>query len=218
MTLARPNHSADAALAGYQAALVLLQNGDADGYRRICQSLLKDLDDGSNQLRCGGRLLWTCLLGADAVTDYEPLLKIAANQIKVVGSGAWPIPPVFYLAAVQYRAGQYHEAERLFDQKEAAPAGREDPVIDWLDRAMPGRQDPAIDWFFRAMTCRRVGRTEDAKRWMDKAVAWTNDAEQVKLPAGQKMADWPWNERLQLSLLRREAEAVLKEPAPKPDK
>ena len=164
-------------------------------------------------------LLWSSLLD-DGATDYEPLLKIAANRIEVAsGQGVMAQPyRVFYLAALHYRAGQYQEAERLFDQMEAAPAGRQDPVIDWLDRAMPGRQDPAIDWFFRAMTCRRVGRTEDAKRWMDKAVAWTNDAEQVKLPAGQKMADWPWNERLPLSLLRREAEAVLEEPAPKPDK
>ena len=195
--LARPKHGNDAAVAGYEAALLLLQTGDADGYCRICQSLQRDLG-ASPTSDARAYFLWTCLLGPDAVTDYEPLLKIAADQ----GVLASPSRP-FYLAASYYRAGKYHEAARLFDQKEPS---------------LPGQGDLVIDWWFRAMTYRRAGRAEDAKQWMDKAVAWMSDAQQAKLQPGQKMADWPWTQRLELSLLRREAEAALKEPAPKPEK
>jgi tetratricopeptide (TPR) repeat protein len=184
-------------LVWHQAALLYLQTGDAEGYQRSCRLLQRDFE--ANHLAAAhGMLPWSCMFGSDAVDDFNPLLKLAGvpdNRRQDWGE--------VQLAALLYRAGRFQEAAQHFDEMKA------DPV--------KGRY-AVIGWFFRAMTAHRLGRAEDARRWLEKAADWMSDAEQAKLPPKEKMAAWAWNERLELSLLRREAEAVLKEPAPRPDK
>ncbi len=78
---------------------------------------------------------------------------------------------------------------------------------------------PAYTWFFLAMTQQRLGHAEEAKQWLDKAVAWTD---KILAEADQGTADLSWNRRLTLKLLRDEATALLGaipptvEPAPEP--
>jgi ribosomal protein S18 acetylase RimI-like enzyme len=55
----------------------------------------------------------------------------------------------------------------------------------------------------------RLGHREEAKKWLDKAVAWT-ETEKAMREADEGTADLPWNRSLTLKLLREEAEALLK--------
>jgi hypothetical protein len=65
---------------------------------------------------------------------------------------------------------------------------------------------PAYTWFFLAMTHHRLGHGEEAKEWLDKAVAST---EKAMREADQGTAGLSWNRRLTLKLLRDEAAALL---------
>jgi serine/threonine protein kinase/Tfp pilus assembly protein PilF len=195
----RRKHDKDAAFAGYLAALVLLQKGDADGYRQICRSMQDDYTQGAIPPDVLHWWFWACLLSPEAVTDYGPLIKLAREVDFSTDQLARPL----CLAGFCYRAGEFNGA---------------DQSLNGLEKQPPEGGDRVFGWLFHAMTLQRLGRPGDAAPWLAKAVAWMGDAEQAKLPAGHKIADWPWNQRLELSLLRREAEAVLKEPPPKSDK
>jgi hypothetical protein len=78
---------------------------------------------------------------------------------------------------------------------------------------------PAYTWYFLAMAHHRLGHREEAKKWLDKAVSWTD---KVFREADLGTADLSWSRRLTLKLLRDEAEALLKStpasasPLPKP--
>jgi hypothetical protein len=61
--------------------------------------------------------------------------------------------------------------------------------------------------YFLAMAHHRLGHAEQARHWLDKA---SRQGERPK-PAKTSGAPFPWNRRLTLQLLRREAEQLLKE-------
>jgi hypothetical protein len=66
---------------------------------------------------------------------------------------------------------------------------------------------PVYTWFFLAMAHHRLGHREEAKKWLDKAVAWT---EKTIREADRGTTSLPRNRRLTLKLLREEAEAMMK--------
>ena len=109
----------------------------------------------------------------------------------------------------------------------ALPRGRFDEALARLSEvealvqepSEASNSSPAYTWFFLAMTQHRLGHAEEAKQWLDKAVAWTD---KIFAEADQGTADLSWNRRLTLKLLRDEATALLGvtppavEPAPEP--
>ena len=61
------------------------------------------------------------------------------------------------------------------------------------------------------MAHQRLGHVEEAKKWHDKAAQWI-ERETRKKPKEPAAANpLPWNRRLTLQLLRREAEELLKQ-------
>ncbi|MHB9077773.1 MAG: tetratricopeptide repeat protein [Pirellulaceae bacterium] len=113
------------------------------------------------------------------------------------------------LGAVLYRAGRFDEA--LVHLSEADALAQNPSKAHGMS--------PAHTWFFLAMTRQRLGHAEEAKQWLDKAVAWTD---KIFAEADQGTADLSWDGRLTLNLLRAEATAMLGvtppavEPAPEP--
>jgi tetratricopeptide (TPR) repeat protein len=101
--------------------------------------------------------------------------------------------------AILYRARQY---EAAVSQLNAAAKLRREP-------------SPSV-WLFLAMAHHQLKHDEEARKWLNDAVNWIDQAAQKK-PAGAEARDvlpWdklPWNERFALEILRREAEALLKE-------
>jgi hypothetical protein len=67
-------------------------------------------------------------------------------------------------------------------------------------------------WFFLATAHHHLGHAEEARRWLEKAVRWLDQADWFRPPDVGVSPTWP--ERLEARLLRREAEALVKGAAP----
>jgi tetratricopeptide (TPR) repeat protein len=80
-------------------------------------------------------------------------------------------------------------------------AGKFDAAIQRLNEAikLEGEGGSEFDWLFLAMSHHRLGHAAEARRWLNKAARWM---EQNPRP--------DWGTRLELQLLRREAESVIK--------
>jgi hypothetical protein len=64
-----------------------------------------------------------------------------------------------------------------------------------------GKRGTVWDWLFRVLVHPRLGHPDEAKQWLDKAVAWIEKADQEKTLGPR--------DRLELRWLRREAEALV---------
>lgn len=96
---------------------------------------------------------------------------------------------------MHYRAGQFQQAAALFEQSLRA-------------NAKPGQA--VVNWLWLALAQQRLGKTEEARRWLDKATAWL---EQYRdgMPAraeeglGLHLRNW-----LEAHVVRQEAQALLR--------
>jgi uncharacterized protein HemY len=72
----------------------------------------------------------------------------------------------------------------------------------------------AFDWLFMAMAYHQTEESEEANRWLDKAVDWNAQMEQGKIASPLAKIQWQ-SQRRDAELLRREAEGLIR---PKPEK
>jgi tetratricopeptide (TPR) repeat protein len=177
----------------YREALVRLQLGDVADYRQICTAALARLDPTRNDAIHWP--VWTCVLSADAVADWNEPLRLAG---KATADYPKSYRALYLHGAVLYRAGQYREAlERLTEAEQAFQP--DDGKLNAV----------AYNWLFLAMAHCRLGHVEEAKKWRDNAMQWI-DQETEKKPKEPSVANpLPWNRRVTLQLLRREAEELL---------
>jgi WD40 repeat protein/predicted Ser/Thr protein kinase len=164
------------------AAVLCLEAGDRDSYRRLCAAvrdrLPRDSVDNTNSAT------WTCVLGPDGLDDYEPVLRVAE---KAFG----PKPDVYQLntlGLILYRAGRPEEAVKRLDE---AVASRE-------KAGAPPPLQLASDRFILAMAHARLGHADEARELLKQAVA---DLARYK---GLRSQDWSETE-----LLHHEAEKVV---------
>jgi WD40 repeat protein/tetratricopeptide (TPR) repeat protein len=175
-------------------ALLQLQLGDIDGYRETCARMLEKFEKTKDP----GTVLMVadaCACAPDAVADLERLVPLAER-------GLANTPESFhleYMGRILYRSGRYKEAlERL---EESA-------------KLTPSRQGNVVNWLFLAMTCDRLGHTDQARKWLDQAVQKI-DRDYPKRPGETaSIPSLSWNARLFYQILRREAEAQIKESRP----
>jgi hypothetical protein len=72
----------------------------------------------------------------------------------------------------------------------------------------------AWNWLFLAMAHHRLAHTDEANKWLGKAAEWIEQANQKKRHDPDDFS-WDdvhhsWQDRLELQILRREAEALIK--------
>jgi tetratricopeptide (TPR) repeat protein len=189
----------------YKRCLARLGGGQADEYRQDCGEMLQRVGQTDNADDCFF-VTWACVVTPNATNDWS--IAVAAAE-KIVQSAPPSTTWLTTLGALLYRAGRYDEA--LSRLSEAAALAEQPDAASHLS--------PAYAWFFLAMTQHRLGHTEEAKQWLDKAVTWMDKS---FAEADQGTADLTWNRRLMLRLLRDEATAMLGvtpptvEPAPEP--
>jgi WD40 repeat protein len=175
-------------------AFVRLGAGDAAGYRKVCTDMLGRFGKVNNaDLR--NMVAWTCVLGPDALADQAQGVSLAE---KALASQPGNYLYLNTLGAALYRAGRYHAAVKQLNASMKAS----------------GTGGSAHDWLFLAMAHQHLGHADQARQWLDKAVPAVEEASREKR-AAPGMAAPSWDTRLELQLLRREAEALIKaEPAP----
>ena len=175
----------------YHRNLARLAAGQANEHRDDCVEMLQRFAQSGTPDNAYWAA-WTCVLGPDAVTDWSKPLTLAE---KAAQSDPKAINYANTVGAILYRTGLDEAVQRLT----AADQLAQEPTS-------ASQSSPAYTWFFLAMAHHRLGHTEEAKQWLDKAVAWTV---KTTTEADQGKADLPWNRRLTLKLLRDEATTLL---------
>jgi WD40 repeat protein/tetratricopeptide (TPR) repeat protein len=128
----------------------------------------------------------TLVMADGLVTDPEIAIALARRARKALPDFRLK-PILFTLAAALYRAGRYDEAMREF----------EDATRHWSGPVPPRH------WAFMAMTHHRLGHRSEAMQWLDRFRSFN--------PSDDAMASY--SQILRICLLRREAEALILDPA-----
>jgi tetratricopeptide (TPR) repeat protein len=164
----------------HQQALARLAAGDEGAYRTMCARLVQRF--GRNDTEAVGRaLVWTCALAPGAVAELQPVVDRAERLAKANPKSA---PDLLRLAAMLYRAGQFEPALKRLEETRSARGSQTDPR----------------DLLFLAMVEYQLKREEDAKKTLAQAVQASDQAAKAL----------PWDQRQELQLLRKEAEALVK--------
>lgn len=184
----------DSASVWYLHGLTYLSSGRANEARKDCAEMLSrfsEIGKPDDALW----VAWSCAILPDAVVDWASVVTLGE---RVAASYPESLNCMNASGAVLYRAGRFKDA--------LARLTEVDRLMGTPSESLP--ISPAYTWFFLAMAHSRMGETEEAKHWLDKAVAWSDKA--VK-EHEERVKVLPWNRRATLQLLRAEAEALLNE-------
>jgi WD40 repeat protein/tRNA A-37 threonylcarbamoyl transferase component Bud32/tetratricopeptide (TPR) repeat protein len=162
--------------------------GDQSGYRKGCTGLLERYGRSASPVEESMMVVRSCVLAPNAVPDPMVPVHLAERAVQSVPSNG---EYLCVLGALLYRAGKSELAVQRLEEgikAHSSPGGR------------------PRDWLILAMAHQRSGHAGEAKKWLDKAVQWIEKADQAEhLPPAY---------RLELQLLRREAENVAKGATP----
>ncbi len=193
--LALERNATDSGHFWFEYAALLLLSGDRKGYEKACAHVIE---------RCGKapglrayHVARACTLASDAVAEMSQPGRLAETELKGAAGQSWSLTEQ---GALHYRAGQFQEAAALFEQS-------------LLANAKPGQA--VLNWLWLALAQQRLGKTEEARRWLDKATAWL-DQYRDGMPAhaeeelGLHLHNW-----LEANVLRREAETMVRPADPR---
>jgi tetratricopeptide (TPR) repeat protein len=128
----------------------LVQLGDAPGYRRVCADLLKRYRDTPNAWHAF-LVAWTCGMAPDSVDDWSGVIALVEKSIH---SAAFSHLSWNALGLLQYRAGNYAEAEKALRRSLAAAPnwrGRNELILALVEQR---RNNPkqAREWLNRFLS------------------------------------------------------------------
>jgi WD40 repeat protein/tetratricopeptide (TPR) repeat protein len=173
----------------YELALARLAAGDSAGYRAACADLRKRFGR-SGDIYNANSLAWICVLAPGGVDDPAWAVELARSRVGADRRGAgWTDAHLNTLGTALYRAGRFDEAVARL--KDAIEAGRE--------RALPQ------DWLVLAMAHARAGRDAEARKCLARAVRDIERSGGGKAVGGLSQ----WTTRLEIRVLRAEAERVV---------
>ena len=160
----------------------LVEAGDSVGVRHACEDLLKRFGTKADHAQSNS-IAWTCVLASDATVYGEALVHLAdAGVAGRPERGRERSEVLNTLGASLYRAGWFEEAIRRLDESIQALDGGDVPK----------------GFAFLAMAHHRLGHRDEAKRWLDKLVAYRP----------KEGADFSWDD-VEIRILRREAESLI---------
>ena len=181
------------ALFRYWRALVQLDLGDHEQYRRDCGEAVEEFAGAKHALQ-PYVIGWTCCLAPDAVADYSPVLRWAEERSQA--DPEWSFWRLIWGAAL-YRAGQYEQAiGRLSEAEQLAQESDANP-----------KSPPAYTWYFLAMAHHKLGHEAEPKQWLDKATDWTDNVVRQDEEGTTTLSS---DRRLTLKLLGKEVETLLR--------
>jgi WD40 repeat protein/serine/threonine protein kinase/predicted Zn-dependent protease len=190
---------------GMALALARLQLGDVPGYRLACADMLKRIGKDDHP-RVVERVVLACgLLPAtldkpsQMVSQVETTLMINRDLLDPMDLVDGPTLAILRGVAL-YRADHFAEAaERL----EAVFKARLRPPTRYF------RHIHTIIGYFLAMAHHRLGHAAEAQQWLDQAAQET-ETEIKYRPVTSPVYPSQWEVYVQLQLLRREAETLIK--------
>jgi serine/threonine-protein kinase len=180
----------------YWLAPTYLELGNKEGYRRVCREML-DRFGKSDGPDIAMRIAMTCSLAPDAGVDRAQVLKLADSALAADGH---PLLKWFHLVRgmADYRQGEFAKAvDRL---RLSLSPGAEVAYRD------------GIAYLFLAMAQQKLGRIEEARESMAKARVVAEE-KFPKVDRGQLLGS-SWSDWVRFQVIRREAEELVKPPAP----
>jgi tetratricopeptide (TPR) repeat protein len=177
--------------AGYMTALLHLGAGDTAGYRKHCQVLLEQALKTRNPAQANN-LVWACTLAPGAVPDPKPLVERMEKEFQTGPAPWWYFST---LGAALYRAERFDDAVRRIEE------GIE----------LQGKGGMPQEWLFLAMAHQRLGHAAQARKWLDQTRRAIEPGDPKKPAPG---AGSSWSDRIEIQLLRREAQTLIDRPAP----
>jgi tetratricopeptide (TPR) repeat protein len=180
----------------FQYAVLQLQLGDVEGYRKLCDRM-RERFGSSKMMEDIALLAHTGVLAPGAFGDMSLVRQLAEQRLTLT-----PLPSVHHVWSVHvlglayYRAGQYAEAVSCLEKGLKDQAGWEYNVLNSLVLAM-------------AEQC--LGHAARAKEYLDKADSWIAEKARAISKASDRFAppDWAWRDWLLVQLLRREAGSLI---------
>jgi tetratricopeptide (TPR) repeat protein len=179
----------------FEYAALLLLSGDSPGYTGACAHMIE---------RCGKagglrsyHMARACTLAPESVADVSLPGRLAEKEFTALAQEFWSLTE---RGALAYRAGRFQDSVPLFEQSLRA-------------NTRPGAS--VLNWLWLALANQRLGKVEEARRWLDKAQAWL-DQYGDGMPAraeeefGLHLHNW-----LEAHVLRREAEALIASTGPR---
>jgi tetratricopeptide (TPR) repeat protein len=178
-------------LVWYWSALAHLRAGDTAGYQRACAGMLQQFASGDRRER--DLTAWTCAFGELDAERREEALRIAERLVSEKPEDASALDT---LGALLYRVGRYQEArsalQRSFDRSSGLSG-------------LSGEGPPPVNALFFSLVCRRLGRTDDAREWLERARRAI--AARSRSTSETPHLRQPWDDRAEREILLREAEA-----------
>ena len=178
----------------FEYAALSLLSGDRPGYARACAHMVE---------RCGKpggprayHAARACTLAPDAIADVPLPGRLAAKELQGNARQFWSLTEQ---GALAYRAGRFQEAVSLFEQ-----SLRADP--------RPGRA--VLNWLWLSLGNQRLGKTEEARRWLDKAQSWLDQFKDGMPARAEQEFGLDFHNWLEAHVLRREAEALIQSTGP----
>jgi serine/threonine-protein kinase len=172
----------------YPLALLHLSAGRTKDYRALCETMLERFGQADDP---DFWVIAICKLAPDALADLARPAQLAEEKLARHPHNA---DLAGVLGETLYRKG---DLEAAVPRLEASI--RADPSVGVAWRKL-----------FLAMGYHRLGRTAQARQLLQEAVEWIEKNGQEKLAPGAELKEpMPWSLRLDLQLLRREAEELL---------
>jgi eukaryotic-like serine/threonine-protein kinase len=181
---ANPNH-------WFEYALIQLQLGDAEGYRKTCGHMLERFGQTTvvDDLVV---LAHTCVVGPGALGDGDRVRQLAEQRLaQTPPPSAHHVWSVHVLGLACYRDGSDADAVACLEKGLSEEPGWDHAVLNWLVLAMAEQH---------------LGHAARGKEYLDKADDWIARKAQTAFQAGGGVPlDWRWRDWLMVQLFRREA-------------
>jgi tetratricopeptide (TPR) repeat protein len=178
----------------FEYAALLLLSGDRPGYARACDQMIE---------KCGKpggprayHVARACTLAPDAVAEASLPGRLAEKELKDHARDFWSLTEE---GALAYRAGRYQNAVPFFEQSLEADS-------------KPGRA--VLNWLWLALANQRLGKSEEARRWLGKAQSWLDQYRDGISARAEEKFGVHFHNWLEGHVLCREAEALIPSEVP----
>jgi serine/threonine-protein kinase len=179
----------------FEYAALLLLSGDRPGYVNACAHMVQRYGKGPN-LRAY-HVARACTLAPDAVAEVSLPGRLAETELTDNARQFWSLTEQ---GALNYRAGRFPQAVALFEQ-----SLRADPT--------PGKA--VLNWLWLALANQRLGKSEEARRSLNRAKAWLDQYGNGMPPRAEEELGLHLHNWLEAHVLRREAEALIRPADPR---
>ena len=173
----------------FEYAAVQLLSGDRAGYATAFAELIARFGtpDGPRAYhvaRAG-------TLAADPAPDASLLRRLAGSELQSNATQFWSLTEQ---GALAYRAGRFQDAVPLFERSL---------------QANPKPGVAVLNWLWLAMAEQRLGKTDEARGWLEKAQKWLDQYRNGITPNAEAESGLHLHNWLEAQVLRREAEAMI---------